>query len=29
MKPTKNRYYCPASDRIKMLFESESKVKNA
>ena len=28
MKPTKNRYYCPASDRIKMLFESESKANN-
>ena len=28
MKPTKNRYYCPASDRIKMLFETESKANN-
>lgn len=28
MKPTKNRYYCVAIDRIKMLFESESKANN-
>lgn len=28
MKPTKNRFYCQSSNRVKMLFDSESKALN-
>lgn len=28
MKPTKNRYFCPQSGRIKMKFETEKKAEN-
>lgn len=28
MKPTKNKVYCPAADRSKMLFETERKAEN-